>query len=89
MPALNPTVDARVLATELAALIGQHTVTPLLDARQAAALMNVPPSWLLAQARAGRIPHVRFGRYVRFQRGELLAWADRRRSGPCGRGRGM
>ena len=58
--------DTRALAAELAALIGQQAVTPLLDASQGAALLNVPPSWLLALARAGRIPHVRLGRYVAF-----------------------
>ncbi len=78
--------DTRALAAELAALIGQQAITPLLDAGQAAALLNVPPSWLLAQARADRIPHVRLGRYVRFHREELLAWADRRQTGPRCRG---
>src|SRR4051794_19223463 len=34
---------------------------PLLDARGAGALLNVPPSWVLAEARANRIPHVRLG----------------------------
>ena len=29
---------------------------PLLDAKHAAALLGVPPSWVLAQARADRIP---------------------------------
>jgi excisionase family DNA binding protein len=51
---------------------------PLLDAKGAAALLNVPDSWVLREARAGRIPHVRLGKYVRFDRAELLAWAARR-----------
>jgi excisionase family DNA binding protein len=74
--------DTRALAAELAALIGREAVSPLLDAGQAAALLNVPPSWLLAQARAARVPHVRLGRYVRFHREELLAWAQGRQTGP-------
>ena len=44
----------------------------LLEARAAAELLAVPPSWLRAEARAGRVPHRRFGKYVRFDRVELL-----------------
>ncbi|MGO9819798.1 MAG: helix-turn-helix domain-containing protein [Solirubrobacteraceae bacterium] len=50
-------------------------VPSLLDARGAARLLNVPSSWLLAEARADRVPHIRLGRYVRFSEDELLAWA--------------
>jgi excisionase family DNA binding protein len=55
---------------------------PLLDAKQAAALLNVPASWVLAEARADRIPHIRFGRYVRFDAGQLEAWWQERMQGP-------
>jgi excisionase family DNA binding protein len=55
---------------------------PLLDANGAAHLLNVPASWVLAEARADRIPHVRLGRYVRFEAGELHAWWQSRRRGP-------
>lgn len=55
---------------------------PLLDAEQAGALLNVPPSWVLAQARADRIPHVRLGRDVRFDADELWAWVRERAAGP-------
>jgi AcrR family transcriptional regulator len=37
---------------------------------------------VLAEARAERIPHVRLGRYVRFDAGELHAWWLSRRRGP-------
>jgi excisionase family DNA binding protein len=74
--------DTRALATELAALIGQQAIPPLLDSGQAAATLNVPPSWIAAEARAGRIPHVRLGRYVRFNRDQLIAWCDGRSAGP-------
>ena len=60
-----------------------HQVTgPLLDAKGAAELLNVPPSWILAEARADRIPHVRLGRYVRFDADELTAWCKARYQGP-------
>jgi excisionase family DNA binding protein len=54
-------------------------MTPLLDAQQAAELLNVPPSWLLAQARADKIPHIKLGRYVRFDPDDLAAWVASQR----------
>lgn len=74
--------ETRQLAAELAALIGEQTISPLLDAGQAATLLNVPESWIRAEARAGRIPHVQLGRYVRFERQALLDWLDHRKVGP-------
>jgi excisionase family DNA binding protein len=57
-------------------------VEPLLDAKGAAALLNVPATWVLAEARADRLPHVRLGRYVRFDAAELHIWWQSRRRGP-------
>lgn len=54
----------------------------LLNAEQAADLLNVPATWVLSQARADRIPHVRLGRYVRFDGAELAAWCQTRAQGP-------
>jgi excisionase family DNA binding protein len=54
----------------------------LLNADQAAALLNVPASWVLAESRADRCPHVRLGRYVRFDADELEAWWRSRARGP-------
>ena len=58
------------------------TIPSLLDAKEAGALLNVPASWVLAEARADRIPHVRLGRYVRFDAAELQIWWHSRRRGP-------
>jgi excisionase family DNA binding protein len=55
---------------------------PLLDAKQAGALLNVPASWMLAEARANRVPHVRLGRYVRFEADALERWWRARLQGP-------
>lgn len=55
---------------------------PLLTADQAGELLNVPASWVLAEARADRIPHVRLGRYRRFDRDELEQWWRTRARGP-------
>lgn len=76
---------ARELAREVATLIGRETIIPLLDARQAAAILNVPASWIAAEARAGRIPHLRLGRYVRFNSDELMRWCEGRTVGPRSR----
>lgn len=54
----------------------------LLTAEQAAALLSVPRTWVLAEARADRIPHVRLGRYVRFEADALEQWWAQRRRGP-------
>ncbi len=59
----------------------------LVDATAAAELLGVPASWVLAQARAQRLPHVRLGRYVRFEPDELRAWWAGRRRGPALRNR--
>ena len=57
-------------------------MSPLLNAEQAAALLSVPKSWVLAQARADKIPHVRLGHYVRFQAEALEEWSRERARGP-------
>jgi excisionase family DNA binding protein len=54
----------------------------LITAEDAAELLAVPKSWVLAEARANRIPHVRLGRYVRFEAGALEDWWASRRRGP-------
>lgn len=54
----------------------------LLDANGVAELLRVPASWVYAEARAGRIPHVRVGRYRRFRRSALEAWVEAHERGP-------
>lgn len=46
---------------------------PLLDSEAAGRLLNVPATWLLQRAREGRIPHVRIGKYVRFDVDQIRA----------------
>ncbi|HWY90332.1 MAG TPA: helix-turn-helix domain-containing protein [Solirubrobacteraceae bacterium] len=55
---------------------------PLIDAKAAGRLLGVPHTWLLAQARAGRIPHHRLGHYVRFNSDDLARWLQETRRGP-------
>jgi excisionase family DNA binding protein len=71
-----------VLAADLAG--GAVTEpSPLLEPAEAAALLRVPKSWVMAEARAGRIPHRRLGKYVRFHRDDLLEWSEQQRRGPA------
>jgi excisionase family DNA binding protein len=56
---------------------------PLLDAEQAAALLNVKPSWVREATRSRRLPHIKVGKHVRYTRPMLEAWVARQRaSGP-------
>jgi excisionase family DNA binding protein len=59
-----------------------HAFAPLLDAKAASELLGVPPSWLLAQARVGRVPHNRLGHYVRFSAEDLREWLSENRIAP-------
>jgi excisionase family DNA binding protein len=46
----------------------------LLTAEEVAERLGMRTDWVWAQARAGRIPHVRLGRYRRFPESSLDAW---------------
>ena len=52
---------------------------PLLDVEQAAALLNVRPSWVRDATRAQRLPCIRVGRHLRFTRPMLEEWAAQHR----------
>jgi excisionase family DNA binding protein len=73
------------MVTRTAELESKPTRAPLLDAHAAGELLAVPPTWLLAEARSNRVPHVRLGRYVRFRREALLGWVADRERGPVRR----
>jgi excisionase family DNA binding protein len=60
--------------------------TPLIDAKAASRMLGVPHTWLLAQAREGRIPHHRLGHYVRFNPEDLREWLKETRSMPGANG---
>jgi excisionase family DNA binding protein len=48
----------------------------LLDAAEAAALLNVKTSWVREATRDGRLPCVVLGRYRRYRREKLLEWIE-------------
>ena len=52
---------------------------------EAAALIRVPKSWLYERTRTNTIPHLKLGKYLRFDRDELVAWSRQFRRD--GRGR--
>ena len=80
---MSAQVEDRVAGAPSARATAAHTsVAPLLDAKAAGALLNVPATWVLAEARLDRIPHLRLGRYVRFDAAELQTWWESRRRGP-------
>jgi excisionase family DNA binding protein len=91
MRSLNTIPDSRVgrLRSGAARLLRPRRATadstgftPLIDAKAASRMLGVPHTWLLAQARAGRIPHHRLGHYVRFNPDDLSEWLAETRSGP-------
>jgi excisionase family DNA binding protein len=57
------------------------TVERLLDAKEIGELLGVPPSWVAREAREGRMPCLRLGKYVRFEFPAVEAWLVRQRSG--------
>jgi hypothetical protein len=63
-------------------------MTEIIDAPELANRWRVPESWIRSKVRsrtktAEQIPHLQFGRYVRFEFGspELDAWLARHREG--------
>jgi len=54
---------------------------------EAATLIRVPKSWLYERTRTNTIPHLKLGKYLRFDRDELVAWTRQFRRNGRGRGR--
>ncbi|MFP5450375.1 MAG: helix-turn-helix domain-containing protein [Thermoleophilia bacterium] len=55
---------------------------PLLTADQVAEMLQVPKSWVYAETRAGRIPHVKLGRYSRYRAEAIAEWVACAERGP-------
>ncbi|MGH2908411.1 MAG: helix-turn-helix domain-containing protein [Solirubrobacteraceae bacterium] len=51
------------------------------EAEDVAEYLSVTKAWVYSEVRAGRIPHVRLGRYVRFRKAALDAWLEQRETG--------
>jgi excisionase family DNA binding protein len=48
----------------------------LLTADEVAERLRVTKCWIYSEVRAGRLPHVRLGRYVRFRAPAIDAWIE-------------
>ena len=48
----------------------------LLTAEEVAERLGMRTDWVWAHARAGRIPHVRLGRFVRFRAESIEQWLE-------------
>jgi len=46
----------------------------LLQPAEVADQLGVPVSWVYAECRAGRLPHVKLGKYTRVRREALTVW---------------
>ena len=80
---VNAELDVVALAAELARrLAAAPPPEASLDSKGAAELLALPASWVEKAARENRIPHLRHGKYVRFDREVLLAWRAERIRGP-------
>jgi excisionase family DNA binding protein len=54
----------------------------LLDAGDVARILGVPKTWVYAETRAGRLPHVTVGRYRRYRLAALEGWIAEHERGP-------
>jgi excisionase family DNA binding protein len=80
-PAPTPASAATLAPTTTNQALGWLTID------EAAALIRVPKSWLYERTRTNTIPHLKLGKYVRFDRDELVAWSRQFRRDGRGRGR--
>ena len=46
----------------------------LLLAEDVAAMVGMTANWVYAETRAGRIPHLKLGRYYRYRRASIAVW---------------
>jgi excisionase family DNA binding protein len=49
---------------------------PLLEAGDVAQWLGVTVSWVYAETRAGRIPHITVGRFYRYRRTSIERWLE-------------
>ncbi|MGE0827366.1 MAG: helix-turn-helix domain-containing protein [Candidatus Binatia bacterium] len=52
-----------------------HHVQRKVDIKEAASFLGVPISWLYDRTRRNLVPHLKMGKYVRFDLYQLESWA--------------
>ena len=60
---------------------GGHGTSCLLEADDVARYLGMRTDWVYREVRAGRLPHIRLGRAVRFRRDSIEAWLAARERG--------
>jgi excisionase family DNA binding protein len=79
--------EMKKLTTEGLKLPGSALASPLLDIHGVAEVLTVTPRHIQRLVAERRIPYVKVGRFVRFDRAELSVWLDQQRVGttrpPC------
>ena len=53
----------------------------LLEVEDVANILGMRTDWVYREVRAGRLPHIRLGRAVRFRRESIEAWIQSREHG--------
>jgi excisionase family DNA binding protein len=64
-----------------AARSGPEPGVRLLEAEEVARYLGMRTDWVYREVRAGRLPHIRLGRAVRFRRESIDAWLKSRERG--------
>ncbi len=54
------------------------TLEPLLDADEVAKLLGVDIAYIYTQARSGKMPSIKLGKYRKFSPSQLKKWLDRK-----------
>jgi excisionase family DNA binding protein len=58
------------------ATVAQRDPRALLTAEEVAERLRVTKCWIYTEVRAGRLPHIRLGRYVRFRASAIDSWIE-------------
>jgi excisionase family DNA binding protein len=62
-------------------LVDEIGPSRLLETEDVARYIGMTADWVYREVRAGRMPHIRLGRYVRFRRESIDAWLVARERG--------
>lgn len=64
-----------------------ESASRLLEVEDVATFLGMRTDWVYREVRAGRLPHIRLGRAVRFRRESIEAWIQSRERGASARRR--
>ncbi len=54
---------------------------PLVSIKEIERMTGLPRSWLYSASAAGRVPHYKIGKYLKFSPSEVLRWLESHRRG--------